>query len=70
MSEEEEDTIEVEERGLFPLLLSDKDTETGETKHYYVKIGEYNKNLFNSVDVMDDDGIWNQKGNSVSLFIF
>jgi|WetSurMetagenome_2_1015567.scaffolds.fasta_scaffold50387_2 hypothetical protein len=57
MTEEEEDTIEVEERGLFPLLLSDKDTETGETKHYYVKIGEYNKSLFNSVDVMDDDGI-------------
>ena len=54
---EEEDTIEVEEIRSFPLLLSDKDTETGETKHYYVKIGEYNKNLFNSVDVMDDDGI-------------
>ncbi len=61
MAEEEEektdDVMEIQENVTFPLLLSEKNDETGEIKRYYVKIGEYNKNLIDSVDLMSDDGV-------------
>lgn len=68
--DEEDDTMEIQEKEVFPLLLSEKNTETGEVTRYYVSLSEYHKNLFESVDLMNDEGILSQKEEEeASLFI-
>lgn len=62
----DEDSMEIQEKEDFPLLLSEKNTETGETTRYFVSISEYHKNLFESVDLMNDEGILIRK---TGLFI-